>query len=687
MGARFAVLMMLAGGAFAQTPEVSLRIETGSGRTQFRIGETIDLKLTYESAAADKWMLHTTGRDRSVIAREEFRVSPKEGTSDPLGFRAREGFVGSILGGVAMLGKPWSEDLDLNQWVRFDRAGRYRVSALVHVNGKQRQELPVSSNEIEIEVVPAEKEWLAEQLRQAVAVLDAPARNDQQAFDALAAAVRTIWYLDTPQSVREAARLLGTLDAQTAQPLQLALRGSAHQAVAIAAMKQLLPLPGQGVTPAFIQTLALMDAGDAGAANPSGAKHGEAVGATVQQLRRELAGATSGKAGEARAVSLYTLISGMRFELVTENLRTELTAVFMDLPFQQQRELLTSEWGKIAGPGMIPVLLRIYEDAPALPGLHPSLAPEAVRRLNEIDPARARALILNEIKLEQPKLRYETLAMLPDATLPELDSMLLDRLQRNGSTQELIARYATADILDGVKAWDARRRQPSTPALIAYYLRVDPAWGERVLRQALSAPNAEWLNPIGKTADYYVSPEWEKVAIEGLGNSVVAVKSDAVKALGDHGSAASAKAVMEAFHAWHEWWKDRPAEMVSETMYEQRFLNATAHAKNWVADTGTLEKIRDYCITSQCRNEAGEYLRQWMETPKIYVAESDTGEVRAGFAQYLGYTLDAARERLMQIPAGTRVKWNSYIGHTPQIAVWIAAIDSDLAGRGVVVTP
>ena len=151
-------------------------------------------------------------------------------------------------------------NVDLNQWVRFDRPGRYRVSALVHVSDKRQQNLAVTSNETEIEIVPADREWLAEQLRQAVAVLDAPAGTDQQAFNARASAVRTIWYLDTPESVREAARLLGALDEQTARPLQMALQGSAHQDVAIAAMKQLLRSPDQPVTSPFLQTLASLEA-------------------------------------------------------------------------------------------------------------------------------------------------------------------------------------------------------------------------------------------------------------------------------------------------------------------------------------------------------------------------------------------------------------------------------------------
>ena len=682
MGWKFAFVMVLAGSALAQTPDVSLRAETASGRTQFRMGEAIGIKLTLESTSGGSWQVFSTGPDRALFERREFRVSPRQGTSDPLGFRAGEGAAVSQLGGIATLDKPWSENADLNQWVRFDRAGPYRVSALVHVSGKQGQNLAVSSNEIEIEIIPAEKEWLAEQLRQAVAVLDGPARTDPQAFYSRMTAARTIWYLDTPESVREAARLLGTVDEQTARPLQSALRGSAHQDVAVAAMRQLMRSPDQAVTPVAIQTLARME-------SP----------ATEQQLRGELADTVARKQGEAKAISLDTLVSGTQVEAVTENLRAQLAAVFSDLPWQQQRQLLSGQWQKIAGPAMVPVLRRISEN-PTNGGLQAL----AVRRLYELDPARGRALILDDMKRDTPELPYETLAMLPDATLPGMDAVLLERLQHGGGT-ELIARYATANILDGVKDWYAkedaalRARKSSlpiysglcAPPLVAYFLRVDPAWGERVLREALNDRGEYsrgcWAGIVGRTARYQAGPAWEKVAIEALTDPVVAVKSDAVKALGDYGSEAARPAVMNAFRFFHDWWKDKPADKFSEGPFELAFLQATVRAQNWVADGEELEKIRDLCITANCRSQAAQYLPVWRDSVPVSIGVSDGGDVSVMLAQYNARSLDAARVRLLQLPAGTRVKWNPHMAHTPEIDAWVAAIDGDLAGRGVSITP
>jgi HEAT repeat protein len=493
--------------------------------------------------------------------------------------------------------------------------------------------------------------------------------------------------------------------------LLLALRGSAHQSAAIAAMNQLLRLPDQAVAQAFIQTLASMESaqqfpfpGDRDAADPDAGRRREASDARGRQLRGELGGVVERKLGEAKAVSLDTVVSGMRFDSVKDNLRAELASVFMDLPWRRQNQLLNGQWKNIAGPAMIPVLRQIYENPQQT--TFQSLAPVAVQRLYELDPARTRTLILDDMKRDPPRLPFETLAILPDATLPEMDPVLLDHLEHNTGT-DLIARYATADILDGVKTWHAKRDatmragrssgQPDVasslcdPALVGYYLRVDPPWGEQVLRGLLNDRSAYprggcWMGIVGRTAKFQTGPAWEKVAIEALADGVVAVKSDAVKALGEYGSAAAQQAVMDAFSAWHDWWKDKPGEMVSERQFEQAFFEAAVRGQNWIADGDELEKIRDLCITSGCRGQAEQYIAVWADAVPVSIGESGGGDVRVWFAQYNPTSLDAARARLLQVPAGTRLQWNPIRTHSTEIEAWMAGVDRDLATRGVVIT-
>jgi hypothetical protein len=230
--------------------------------------------------------------------------------------------------------------------------------------------------------------------------------------------------------------------------------------------------------------------------------------------------------------------------------------------------------------------------------------------------------LIEEMSRPNPALPFRTLSILPDATLPEVDETLLKNLGSSIQTQELIARYATARILDGVKTFyekrDAMMRSRTSsnvpdiaspacePGLIAYFLRVAPEFGEQELTRSLlerSYPMGRcWMSIVGKTASYYTSPEWERVAIAALQDKTVVVKADAVQALAKHDSPPAKAAVLESFRYWHEWWKDRAEMNMESRLFEQVLLNAAVRAQN-----PDFSQIRDLCLSPDCKQRAEEY--------------------------------------------------------------------------------
>lgn len=630
------LVFVLAPLCVAQAQPVSLRIETETGQTQFRAGEAIGITLTFENG--DEGMVSITSRDRSVLGMgsDRFLVLPEDAATDPWKYRFGEGLAYSGPGGMFLRGKTTVAHLDLNQWVRFSRVGSYRVRALFHERGRERENTALESNEIEINIVAADPDWQAEELRKDVAVLKAvPVKPDSETFDTRMNVARRISYLDTPASVRVAARLLGTMDVQVAQILRTWLLATGRRNDAVTAMKDLLLSPEQPVTPEFLDTLAELEswqryppAADP-AADPDRKRRYELRETIGESLRGELAGAIEPKRRQARAVSIKTLIDNMPEGAVPAALRSQVAVLFLELPLGKQSELLGYQWKKIAGSEMVPVLRKIYDDAPQSVYQEPPLVALALERLYELDPGGARTLILDEIGRPYPRLPYRTLALLPDATLPDLDPALLKNLKDGGRpVEEMISRYATPAIFEGVKAFylkrDAEMRARTSanvpniaspacePPLVAYFLRVDPAWGEQVLRESLTDrayPMGRcWISIIGDTAQYHVSPEWEKVAVGALQDGSVYVKSGAVKALGLYGSAASSRAVWDAFRYWHEWWKERPAELNEENrQLERAFGDALAHAHNWTVSSADLETMRDLCVTPACRAQAEQY--------------------------------------------------------------------------------
>lgn len=262
---------------------------------------------------------------------------------------------------------------------------------------------------------------------------------------------------------------------------------------------------------------------------------------------------------------------------------------------------------------MIPVLRRICDEASSLLG-------EAIRRLYELDPVQGRGLLLDEMRRSYPRVPYSILTILPDRTLPDLDPALIENLERSPrkaaqrETGELIARYATPGILERVQAFYAQRVPACEPPLLAYFLRVAPAYGEQLLRQIVAErrPDATWCWAVilGETARYYVSPEWEKVAVDALQDPSVQIKIDAAQALGRYGSPAAAPPLWEAFRYWHDWWKTRPLEINQENRrLEGIYLRALSDANNWIASGEDFSRLRDLCLTAACRQQAEQQRR------------------------------------------------------------------------------
>jgi hypothetical protein len=596
----------------------SLHIETG--QSQFRIGEAIGVKLIFEmthdadapSSSQPGWMITLNGHDRSVLGfgGDRFVVTPEAGTRDPWSYRLHEGIAYSGPGGSRLSDKPLVLNIDLNQWVRFERPGHYNVHALSHVTGPLRQDVQVESNQIGIDVVAADPQWQEQELASDLAILNSTmSKIDSPSFESRMNAALRLTYLDTPAAVREMARWLGTADIQTAQVLQEGLRSSQHGLEAIAAMKELLRSPSEPVPPIFLRTLAALDK-------------------SIKEPQNALVEVVEQKQGAAKAISIKTLLDSMSAESVPATLRSEIAALFPQLPTSQQSELLSYQWTKIDAPEMVPVLRQIYETAPQSRYPEDPVLASAVERLYELDTNRTRTLLLEEMKRPDPRLSYRTLAMLPDATLQELDATLLDHLQHNGgrSAEELIARYSTKFILDAVKDYYAKRdsemksRATSNPniaapacepPLVAYFLRVDPSWGEKVLRQSLAersyAMGRCWLGIIGQTAVYESGPVWERVAIDALQDPAVPVKIDAVKALARYGSPAAKPAIFDAFRYWHQWWENRGDQNEESRRLEQAFVEATTRPKSWTPADADLAAIRDLCLTAGCKSQVPQH--------------------------------------------------------------------------------
>jgi hypothetical protein len=112
--------------------EVAFHVGIKDGKSQFYLGEVILLELTFTSKMPKRYQINMARYDRSGrMSYEQFLVNPDGSWGDPLRsyFNSSMGWMGGGLTGFEFLSEsPTKISLELNEWVQFNRAGKYRVT-------------------------------------------------------------------------------------------------------------------------------------------------------------------------------------------------------------------------------------------------------------------------------------------------------------------------------------------------------------------------------------------------------------------------------------------------------------------------------------------------------------------------------------------------------------------------------
>jgi hypothetical protein len=298
-------------------PDVKLTVRVRGDQSVFQIGEVIPLDLSFTSSTPNKYRLEMATYDRTGRFNiQSFAVQPLSGWDDPLGsyfYYFRPGFAGGARSAKVLSTEPAVIQLEMNEWVRFQNPGQYRVtvkSARVSKLGP-RLDVPgdgvrISSNELLLTIVPATEAWQLRTLQQALAVLNAPPvgrswRDTQQP------AVKALRYLGTAAAAREMARRLLPNERNWTNDYRLGLVASPAREAALDEMRALLVDPDFPVGGLFLDTMSII-ALPADAAGDVGAQR---KGLKTQFLE-QLVAALGTKRNEALTVSQDTISQAFR---------------------------------------------------------------------------------------------------------------------------------------------------------------------------------------------------------------------------------------------------------------------------------------------------------------------------------------------------------------------------------------
>jgi hypothetical protein len=188
-----AVLVIAASSLRAQEYGPALKIQTTSGQTTYHIGERISLKLTFTSPNDTEYVIAPWANGRGgEFDFESFDVSPGTGWSDPLATYFAQDFPLTGHGWQwppLLKSKPLEVSLDLNQWVRFDEPGIYRIKVISR-RVASRSGNGLQSNTIDLQIVPATLDWQEAKLKASLG------KREE-------GAVADLRYLATPAAIEE----------------------------------------------------------------------------------------------------------------------------------------------------------------------------------------------------------------------------------------------------------------------------------------------------------------------------------------------------------------------------------------------------------------------------------------------------------------------------------------------------
>jgi hypothetical protein len=657
----------------------SVSFQISAPKSEFYSGELIPLQLSFTSTQPRSFSADTRLQDRvgRMNGIEEFLVDPAALTDDPLrGLPGETGGMGGLSGGPMLLSeKPFTLERLLNDWVRFRKPGRYRVAILsrrvaqvdptkseyysrTHPGGDR---VELVSNILTLQIASAPAAWVKQQIAESVKVLDNPvtlnANPTEEMRQRRLRAGRTLRFLDSPDAALELARHLGSGEDIDSWSLHMGVLGSPYRKQLLPVLEARLIAPDQPVWDRYIDTIVRLS---------------ELVGAgrTRDEYLARLAASLPSKDPEARVVSMNTLLDAARTNASSTAwlpaVAASLIADFRRLAPKTQIRLLETRWNIIGSPAMLPILREMYAN-PFEPGGGRDVA---VRRIYELAPQEGRGLIFSQLAQHNTVLSQSTLEMLPDRSLPELNDVLASDLEAGGHPDELILRYATGDIVQRVERayqkrneeFDRQKLPHCGGALIYYFLKYDPAFGEEELRGDMdkSAPFPACYDigfqfqSLGRNA---YSPGLERLAIEFLTSPKVPIKRGAADVLGRYGSPAAEKPLWDTLEYFRSWWKGREQELEEQNgqesvQFERTLRIALAQADAWTLESDGLNRLLGLCSSNWCKQDVTQWLSNAMPPIAIQILPGSDG-FRATIAQYDLQSEEQMRRKIQQFPEGT----------------------------------
>ncbi len=619
---------------------VQATLSLSGDKKVYRAGEPVRLVMSFTSDRDGYRLNDTTTKPPSAV--DAVTISPKAGVRAWADEYTGGGYYPDYASTRALSQTPTKVELTLNDWYSFDRAGKYTVqvtTSRVSGPGARMGEVPslrLTTNEVSFEVVEMSEEEEAAEVRRLSALFDAAKGWQEEARLA-----EELSYLAGEPSTREKVRhyLAGSRTGgpgNFAQNIHLGLVMARDRALVVRLLEAAIRDPEVIPSHGLLQTASSLKLMLEGVPRPAmtfvlspRASNPRAAEVLREYVAELVAGLPKRKGKSRTAAAMTALANPPRDErgnvsAVPPAVRDVLVGEFDSFhPFDQEY-LLRVYWEVLRDPSLMTSLERMLRDNGGPRNYQ--VRGQALRRVLELSPERARPYVLAELRDPSSVVDYEILTALKDAALPEADDALLGQIkalapQRRNIDMVLLqhktklaARYASPGIYDELmevyRAWGDRWQTDARGALLGYFARYNEAQALPLVEQALTqlqrGMDSSLLLEVTRSS--YPEP------VRGLLRR--RLESDDPEAAGaaayvmsQHGVEGDGRLIESRLERWRKDWGGRAAELDTaagaQRMAEINLVEALLRSKVWKLPEAKAAGISRGCVSEDCRRRYG----------------------------------------------------------------------------------
>ncbi|WP_321471944.1 hypothetical protein [uncultured Paludibaculum sp.] len=655
---RFALVVLLAGCAAAQQPDVELQLAVAGEMRPFRVGEAIPVTLDFTTTGLGVFRVDTDIRLRHLQPHgaDVFSATPAEGWRDPmehLPWKWDSGRMGSGPPHATLDSlHPVRIERDLNEFLVFSRPGRYTLKAV----STRVERLKLESNAIFLEIVARDDVWTARQFAEARAVLEegAPEKQPEGVIhtdkeNAQVDAVRRLRYLDTQAASEYLASLYGT-GRRSDYEIGTALHASAFPDAEAEVLTRRMADPKLGITQDYLVALDMLRARAVRRQRGRDLTQ-EEWSALTESVRKSVMEAAGQKSPQAKAETYFYLFA-TESRPVSPELADRLIDALPGAPDFVLYVVLETNWAKIrnARSRLEPILKQAAARSSTPAGMNVSGL--ALRRLAELNTAAAEEIAHDKLAAgnsfaDDPRLLEFSLP-----SSPALDRALLSQYKDGKPVEARIARFASDAVKDEVwQAFDARTaaRAEGSPVCVtpvfAYFFRVDAEAATRrlaELRKNAQGPCA--VLQIPGLEKQLMSPGLERQLTRDARSGDGPVRETAYRALSEAGSATALGPLVEALSEG-EGAKDNE-------------VFAILNGKRWFVTAEAYAVLKSACSPDRSCSAVERLEKE--SRPPYALSSWDVNEAAGVFlVNHMFENLAAFGAFLEQFPQGTEFRWRT----------------------------